>query len=84
MSKKNHQQPKNYEDAEHELNQILSEIEGGEISLEDSLVKYERGMFLLQYCRSVLDRAEKQIELLSKTPDGSLQAQPENGGGENA
>jgi exonuclease VII small subunit len=39
-------------------------------------VKYERGNFLIQHCRGVLGAAEKQIELLSKGPDGSLQSEP--------
>jgi exodeoxyribonuclease VII small subunit len=76
MAKKTQTPPKNFEDALAELETILSEIEGGEIGLEESLVKYERGTFLIQHCRGVLATAEKQIELLSKAPDGGLQSQP--------
>jgi len=72
MAKKQQQTPKNYEEAERELTAILTEIEAGEIGLEDSLTKYERGRFILQYCRSVLERAEQQIELLGKSVDGGL------------
>lgn len=68
--------PKNYEEAERELTDIVAEIEEGQIGLEESIAKYERGRFLLQYCRGVLDSAEKQIELLSKTPDGALKSEP--------
>jgi exodeoxyribonuclease VII small subunit len=75
MAKKNQTPPKNFEDALQELEQILAEIEGGEVGLEESLVKYERGTFLIQHCRGVLNGAEKQIEVLSKSADGSLQAQ---------
>jgi len=59
-----------------ELEQILTDIEGGEVGLEQSLVKYERGSFLIQHCRAILGKAEKQIELLSKGPDGELKAEP--------
>jgi len=76
MAKKNQTPPKNFEDALAELETILSEIEGGEIGLEESLTKYERGTFLIQHCRGVLATAEKQIEILSKAPDGGLQSQP--------
>ncbi|HLL88503.1 MAG TPA: exodeoxyribonuclease VII small subunit [Tepidisphaeraceae bacterium] len=77
MAKKSAQTPpKNYEDAERELNDIVAEIEAGEIGLEESLARYERGRFLLQYCRGVLDQAERQIELLSKAPDGGLKSEP--------
>ena len=54
-----------------ELEQILSEIENGDVGLEESLVKYERGNFLIQHCRGVLSAAEKQIESLSKDEDSS-------------
>jgi exodeoxyribonuclease VII small subunit len=81
-SKKNQTPPKSFEDALRELEQILSEIENGEVGLEESLVKYERGNFLIQHCRAVLGQAEKQIELLSKGADGSLQSEPlEDAGG---
>ncbi|HTL30139.1 MAG TPA: exodeoxyribonuclease VII small subunit [Tepidisphaeraceae bacterium] len=76
MGKKNQIPPKSFEEALKELEQILSEIEGGEVGLEESLVKYERGTFLIQHCRTVLGVAEKQIELLSKAPDGTLQSAP--------
>lgn len=66
MAKKAQTPPKTFEDALSELEQILADIEGGETGLEESLVKYERGNFLIQHCRAVLGAAEKQIELLSK------------------
>lgn len=67
-NKKNQSPPKNFEDALRELDQILAEIESGEVGLEDNLVKYERGTFLIQHCRGVLRQAEQQIEVLSKSP----------------
>jgi exodeoxyribonuclease VII small subunit len=76
MAKRNLTPPKSFEDALRELEQILTEIESGEMGLEDSLAKYERGNFLIQHCRAVLSSAEKQIELLSKAPDGGLQSEP--------
>jgi exodeoxyribonuclease VII small subunit len=69
--------PKSFEEALAELEQILAEIEGGQVALEQSLIKYERGNFLIQHCRGVLSAAEQQIELLSKSAgDGSLAAKP--------
>jgi exodeoxyribonuclease VII small subunit len=76
MSKKPQSPPRTFEDALAELEQILADIESGQVGLEQSLVKYERGSFLLRHCREVLDKAEKQIELLSKSEDGTLQSQP--------
>jgi exodeoxyribonuclease VII small subunit len=68
--------PKSFENALTELEGILSDIEGGQVPLEQSLVMYERGQFLIQHCRGVLSKAEKQIEVLSKTESGELSATP--------
>jgi exodeoxyribonuclease VII small subunit len=76
MSKKPQPAPKNFEDALRELEKILAEIEGGEVGLEESLVKYERGNFLIQHCRGILGTAEKQIEILSKQADGEIKSEP--------
>ena len=65
-AKKNQTPPKSFEDALAELEQILSDIEGGAVPLEQSLTMYERGQFLIGHCRGVLARAEKQIEVLGK------------------
>ena len=76
MARKTQTPPKSFEDALAELEQILAEIEGGELGLEESLVKYERGNFLIQHCREVLNAAEKQIEVISKGADGTLTTKP--------
>ena len=76
MAKKTQTPPKSFEDALQELEQILADIEAGELGLEESLIKYERGNFLIHHCRGVLNGAEKQIELLSKAPDGEIKAEP--------
>jgi len=76
MAKRNQTPPRSFEEALQELEQILSQIEGGQIGLEESLVKYERGTFLVQHCRGVLNAAEKQVELLNKSADGGLESVP--------
>jgi exodeoxyribonuclease VII small subunit len=83
MGKKNQSVPKSFEEAIAELERILSDLEGGQVGLEESLARYERGTFLIQHCRGVLGAAEKQIALLSKAEDGSIQSEamaPEEGG----
>lgn len=76
MAKRNQSTPPNFEAALKELEGILTEIESGDVGLEQSLIKYERGNFLIQHCRKVLNNAEKQIEELSKGPDGELTSTP--------
>ena len=75
MAKKTQSAPKSFEEAIQELEKILGEIESGNVGLEESLVKYERGTFLVQHCRSVLAQAEKQIEQITKSSEGVLNAQ---------
>lgn len=76
MPKKNQTPPANFEQAMKELEAILAEIERGEVGLEASLEKYERGNFLIQHCQGILNAAEKQIEVISKGPDGQLKTEP--------
>lgn len=75
MARKPQSTPKNFEEALSELEKILEDMEAGEVPLEESLVKYERGNFLIQFCRGVLTTAEKQIELLTKTADGEIKTE---------
>ncbi len=79
MAKKTQTPPKSFEDALGELDQILSDIETGQVGLEESLTKYERGNFLIQHCRGVLSAAERQVELLSRSSDGGLATSPAEG-----
>jgi len=55
-----------FEQAIKELTGIVEKIEQGEIPLESSLQQYERGMALIAHCRTVLQKAEKRIEKISK------------------
>lgn len=78
MSKKTQPIPKNFEEALSELEQILANMESGQVGLEESLAKYERGTFLIQHCRGVLNNAQRQIDLLSKAADGSIQVEADD------
>ena len=55
-----------FEEAIKELTGIVGKIEQGEISLQDSLQQYERGMALIKQCRTILQQAEKRIEKISQ------------------
>jgi len=55
-----------FEQAIKKLTDIVSKIEDGQISLEQSLTQYEQGMELIKYCRGILQKAEKKIEEISK------------------
>jgi exodeoxyribonuclease VII small subunit len=53
-----------FEEAQRELERIVSELEGGRASLEDAVVLWERGDELYRYCLGKLESAEGKIEEL--------------------
>lgn len=61
-----------FEEALFELEQIAEKLERGQLTLEDSIKAYERGMELKKICSDRLKDAEGKIEFLSKNPDGKL------------
>jgi exodeoxyribonuclease VII small subunit len=61
-----------FEQALEKLETIVEEIEAGEVSLEESIEKYARGIELLKHCRGVLGRAERKIQLLTENAAGEL------------
>ena len=65
-----------FEDALNKLEKIVSQLEEGEISLEESLKLFEEGIRLSRFCNQKLDEAEKKVEILLKGKDGTLNAQP--------
>ena len=48
-----------------QLEELVSELEGGELSLEDSLARYGRGVELLKACRGQLETFRARVEELS-------------------
>jgi len=64
---------KQFETALEDLEQVVEQLESGELSLEDSLAAFERGVGLVRYCNAKLNEVEKKIELLVKDKDGKLQ-----------
>jgi len=56
----------NFEQAIKELTGIVNKIEQGEVPLQESLEQYERGMSLIQHCRTILKKAEERIEKISQ------------------
>ena len=53
-----------FEEALGRLETIVEELEGGSLSLEQSLARYEEGMRLSRRLTQTLDQAEKRIERL--------------------
>jgi len=53
-----------FEEALQELESLVEKLEGGEHSLEESLVQFERGMLLSKFCQQSLTDADKKIKIL--------------------
>jgi exodeoxyribonuclease VII small subunit len=54
------------------LEEVVKKLEGGELSLEESLKAFEEGVKHAGFCARKLDEAEKRVELLLKQKDGSF------------
>jgi exodeoxyribonuclease VII small subunit len=57
--------PPSFEQALEHLEQIVHQLEEGEVGLAEALDHYEKGVGLLKQCYGLLERAERRIELLS-------------------
>ena len=66
---------KSFENNLEKLEQITSELESGDLSLDLSLKKFDEGMKLAESCNQKLDEAQKKIDILLKK-NGELTAQP--------
>ena len=63
---------KKFENALKELEQIVEQLEDGELPLDDALRLFEKGIKLSQFCSAKLDDAEQKVELLLKDAGGTL------------
>ena len=63
-----------FEDYLKQVEEAVRSLEGGKLQLEESIEKYETGIKALRQCYTILDQAEKKIQLLVKEKDGSLSA----------
>lgn len=68
------QEPASFEAALAELESLVERMEGGELSLEESLKSFEQGIALTRSCQQALAKAEQKVEMLSGSDP---QADPE-------
>jgi exodeoxyribonuclease VII small subunit len=65
-----------FEQALKELEQIVSQLERGELPLAESLVHYERGVARLSHCYHLLAEAEARVSQLEANGLGGWQEKP--------
>lgn len=69
------QKSNEFEQSLSELEQLVESMETGELSLEDSLNAFEKGVKLTRDCQTKLNAAEQKVELLMEK-QGELVSQP--------
>ncbi len=67
--------PLSFETALAELESLVGQLEQGELTLEDSLQRFERGIALVQSCQNTLREAEQKVEQLIER-NGRLETTP--------
>ena len=67
-----------FEEALDKLEKIVAQLEGGDLSLDESMKQYEEGIRLSKLCSKRLEEAKKKIEQLLKGEDGKLLAKSLN------
>lgn len=66
---KSKDKPESFEKLFAELEATIAKLEAGDLSLDESLVLYQRGMELAKQCGDLLDQAELRIRVLA--PQGN-------------
>ncbi|MFH1239220.1 MAG: exodeoxyribonuclease VII small subunit [bacterium] len=65
-----------FEDALEQLEKIVTQLEEGDVSLDNSLKMFEEGIEMSRICAKKLEEAERKIEILTKTKDGKMVKKP--------
>jgi len=62
----------NFETSMKKLEEIVTELENGNLNLDESVEKFEEGMKIAKQCNNILEDAEKKITILLEGNDGEL------------
>ncbi len=58
------------------LERLVEELESGDLTLDDSLKRFQEGVGRLRSCRELLTKAEDQVKVLVKNAEGELAEEP--------
>lgn len=67
---------KDFESALKSLEEIVQQLEGGDLTLDRALELFEEGIRMSRFCTAKLGEAERKVELLVKKGEGSWQEAP--------
>jgi exodeoxyribonuclease VII small subunit len=65
-----------FEKSVEQLEQIIEELEAGDLPLEKAVKRFEEGIKLSKHCFKKLDETEKKVSILMQEMDGSVIEKP--------
>lgn len=68
--------PKSFEEALKRLDEIVSKLESGGATLDESIAAFKEGIELVKYCSSRLDAAEQSVKELVEKEGGGFRLEP--------
>ena len=63
---------KDYDTSLKKFEKIVSDLENGDLPLEESIKTFEEGVKLTKHCQNLLSKAELKIQKLVESKDGSV------------
>jgi len=67
---------KDFESALKSLEEIVVQLEAGDLTLDRALELFEEGIKVSHFCSSKLEEAERKVEILIKSSDGTMKETP--------
>ena len=68
--------PKKFEEELKDLETIVSQIDSGQLTLDESIGAFERGVMLVKALNGKLDEVERKVEMLTRSAGGELRTAP--------
>jgi len=65
-----------FEDAMKRLDDIVQELEGGTLGLDEALKTFQEGIKLSKFCAKKLDEAERKVSILLQDDSGTVRSEP--------
>jgi len=65
-----------FEEALKKLEELVKNMEAGELTLDESLKAFEEGIRLIRFCSRKLDETERKVEILLRDDQGDLAVAP--------
>ena len=65
-----------FEEALRELETIVTSLERGQVTLDQAIDSYDRGVALKRHCEAKLKEAQERVDRISLSPDGTVRAEP--------